>query len=232
MTVLDYYSKLDSRKQWLHITKQWIQGIIGRKIEQYYTPLVMRQLPGKGCKLLLLERNTPGAVSTWRFNCELLQRQYMLITLDNLADLDRYFQRSNRQKKPGNTKREIVNLPISNVSHRIGISLIDPFKNQEWIGVWDLNLIDDWSTYHAEDYKAEQLVLYLGRRLISSYEFMPDFFEQQIIEKRWWQQRIMTLCKADFTKDHDVNLTPLSETKPLSGTKHRSNLIEFRRKVG
>ncbi|OLT60770.1 hypothetical protein [Moorena bouillonii] len=75
-------------------------------------------------------------------------------------------------------------------------------------------------------------MLYLGRRLISSYEFMPDFFEQQITEKQWWQQRIMTLCKADFTKDHDINITALSETKPLSVTKHRSNLIEFRRKVG
>ncbi|MCA1995563.1 MAG: hypothetical protein LDL41_26465, partial [Coleofasciculus sp. S288] len=162
-------------ERWNHIVKEWIDSLLKRSKERLPKSIVLSQWIGKGCILLQLERNTPGAVSTWRFNCEGLHEQSLLLTLDNIADLERHLQRANRQKNPADTTREVVNLPGRTSSHRIAVSLINSLKRTEFIGVWDANFIDQWATTHAEDYKAEQIILYTARRVMSFYEVMPEF---------------------------------------------------------
>jgi hypothetical protein len=194
-------------EQWIQIIKEWSDALLRKKKDRgwYPQPLILSKRAGKGCILLQLQRNTPGAVSTWRFNCELLQERSLLITLDNLADLERHLQRANRQKDPANTARENIDFAGRTVTHRIAVSLIQPLKRAEFIGVWDTNLIDHWATVHAEDYKAERLVVYIALRVLSTYETMPEFFERQIRSQEWWEQRIARLCEGEFSKNHDIH---------------------------
>lgn len=203
-------------EQWTHILKEWIDALIERKKEQAPKPTILRRRPGKGCILLQLERNTPGSVSTWRFNCELLKERSLLLTLDNIVDLERHLKRAERQKNPANTEREIVYSPARVSSHRIGVSLVNPLKRTEFIGVWDANFIDRWATTHAEDYKAEQLIFYTALRVLSSYEIMPEFFEDDISSKQWWEERILHLSKGEFMENHTINLTFRSEINKIS----------------
>ncbi|MGB7441709.1 MAG: hypothetical protein WA919_11620 [Coleofasciculaceae cyanobacterium] len=213
-------------EKWIYILKEWLDFLSRKKKEALLKPTIMSQRPGKGCILLQLERNTPGSVSTWRFNCELLHERSVVLTLDNLADLDRHLQRYNRQRDPFNTRREVVRNPLRDVSHRIGISLVNPLKRAEFIGVWDANFVDQWSTTHAEDYKAERIVLYTALRILSSYEVMADFFEYEIRSKDWWEQRIRRLCEGEFSMYHKVNLTFRPEIELLSEDNPQSNLLE------
>lgn len=212
--------------RWIHILKEWLEFLKGKKKGFVLKPTIMSQRPGKGCILLQLERNTPGAVSTWRFNCELLHEQSIVITLDNLADLDRHLQRYNRQRDPFNTRREVVRNPLRDVSHRIGISLVSPLKRSEFIGVWDANFVDQWSTTHAEDYKAERIILYTALRILSAYEVMADFFEYEIRSKAWWEQRLKRLCEGEFSMYHKVNLTFQPEIELLSEDNNQSDLLD------
>lgn len=193
-------------QHWTQILKEWIDAVLNKKKEQAVKPKILRRRSGKGCIILQLERNTPGAVSTWRFNCELLKEQSLLLTLDNIADLERHFQRAERQKDPANTRRESVYSPNKLSSHRIGVSLVYPLKRTEFIGVWDANLVDHWATTHAEDFKAERLILYMALRIMSSYETMPEFFESEIRSKVWWEQRLTHLGKGEFKESHQLNL--------------------------
>jgi hypothetical protein len=206
-----YTTKKTFLEQWVHIVKEWADSLLGKKKEQLLKPRLLSQRTRKGCILLQLERNTPGSVSTWRFNCELLKEQSLLLTLDNIADLERHLQRAQRQTNPTNTRREIIKPSVRGPSHRIGISLVNPLKRTEFIGVWDANLIDQWSTIYAEDYKAERLMLYTALRVLSSYEILPEFFAEEIRSKDWWEQRIMHLCKGEFQESHKVNLDFRSE---------------------
>ena len=87
-------------EQWTHILKKWIEALLEKKKEQAPKPVMLGRRSGQGCILLQMERNTPGAVSTWRFNCELLKERSLLLTLDNIADLERHLKRTERQKDP------------------------------------------------------------------------------------------------------------------------------------
>ncbi|MGQ4646781.1 hypothetical protein [Lyngbya aestuarii] len=210
-TTIMVRTKYNLLERWNHLIKEWFDLVLRQKKGWLPKQTILNQRPGKGCILLQLERNTPGAISTWRFNCELLREQSLLLTLDNIVDLERHFQRANRQTDPTNTTREVVNLPTRLTSHRIGISLVYPLKRTEFIGVWDINLIDQWATVHAEDYKAEKIILYIALRVLSSYEIIPDFFEQEIRSKHWWEQRLLRLCAGEFAITHKINLLFCSE---------------------
>lgn len=204
-------TKRNFLEQWTHILKEWIEALLEKKKEQAAKPIILRRRSGQGCILLQMERNTPGAVSTWRFNCELLKERSLLLTLDNIVDLERHLKRTERQKDPSNTTREKVYSPTRVSSHRIGVSLVYPLKRPEFIGVWDANLIDHWATTHAEDFKAERLILYTALRVMSSYEIMPEFFDSEIRSKEWWEQRILHLSKGEFQDSHKINLRFRSE---------------------
>ncbi len=211
------YTKQTFLEQWLHILKEWADALLGKKRElSAPKPTILSQRSGKGCILLQMERNTPGAVSTWRFNCELLKERSLLLTLDNIADLERHLQRAERQKDPANTRREIVYSPTRVSSHRIGVSLVYPLKRTEFIGVWDANLVDHWATTHAEDYKAERLMLYAALRVLSSYEVMPEFFQTEIRSKKWWEERFLHLSKGEFQENHKINLILRSEIEKIT----------------
>jgi hypothetical protein len=215
-------TKPNSLKQWIHILKEWIEALIERKKEQAPKPTILHRRPGDGCILLQMERNTPGAVSTWRFNCELLKEQSLLLTLDNLVDLERHLQRAERQKNPSNTTRENVYSSQRKFSHRIGVSLVSPLKRAQFIGVWDANFIDSWSATHAEDFKAERLILYIALRVMSSYEVLPEFFEAEIRSQQWWEQRILYLSKGDFQDNHQLNLVFRSEVNNMTQSQTRN----------
>jgi hypothetical protein len=218
-------------EKWIHIIKEWSESLARKKTEQSPKPTILRQRAGKGCILLQMERNTPGSVSTWRFNCELLKEQSLLLTLDNITDLERHLLRAERQKNPANTRRETVYSPTRASSHRIGISLVNSLKRTEFIGVWDANFIDHWATTHAEDYKAERLLLYTALRVLSSYEVMPEFFENEIRSKEWWEQRILYLSKGEFLDNHKINLLFRSEIKTIAESQTKTPLRASGRSV-
>ena len=210
------YTKQTFLEKWIHILKEWTEALLKKKREPLSPkPKILSQRAGKGCILLQLERNTPGAVSTWRFNCELLKERSLLLTLDNIPDLERHLQRAERQRDPANTRREIVYSPTRVSSHRIGASLVNPLNRTEFIGVWDANFIDYWATTHAEDYKAERLLLYTALRVLSSYETVPEFFESEIRSRQWWEQRISHLSKGEFLDNHKINLIFRSEINEI-----------------
>jgi hypothetical protein len=206
-------------EQWLCILKEWADALLKKKKELSPKPTILCKRSGMGCMLLQLERNTPGAVSTWRFNCEGLKERSLLLTLDNIVDLERHLLRAERQKDPTNTRRESVYSPTRVSSHRIGVTLIYPLKRTEFIGVWDANFVDHWATTHAEDYKAEHLMLYTALRVLSSYEVMPEFFEREIKSKEWWEQRISHISKGEFLENHQINLIYRSEINNIAKSK-------------
>jgi hypothetical protein len=211
------YTKVTFLEQWIHILKEWTEALLRKKREPSSPkPAILSQRPGKGCIMLQLERNTPGAVSTWRFNCELLKERSLLLTLDNIVDLERHLQRAKRQRDPANTNREIVYSPTRVSSHRIGASLVYPLKRTEFVGVWDADLVDHWATTHAEDFKAERLILYTALRVLSSYEIMPEYFENEIRSKGWWEQRLLHLSKGEFMENHKINLIFRSEINDIA----------------
>lgn len=198
--------------RWIYIVKEWID--IFKKEDallkkgRSHGPTILSQRIGKGYKLLRLERHTPGAVCTWRFNCELLQEQSLVLTLDNLSDVERYLKRRARQRDPKNTEREIVTSQMRKASHRIAVSLINSVNRTEFIGVWDANFIDQWSTIHAEDYKAERIILYIVRMMMTYYEVLPDLFANEArVNKNWWEQRIKNICQGEFPETHEIDLT-------------------------
>lgn len=180
--------------KWLDILSSWLDkfGIAKDKPIATRPPVIFK---GKGWMLVEIERHTVGAVQTWRFNCHGFPYA-VVISLDNLLDWDRHCKRIERQLSKGKDREKISR----EKSHRIAIALCNGISQNIFL-IFDAKFIDNWSQQHAEDYKAEQIVQFLGRRLGSEYESNFDNFEFNLFNSQWWEGRLIKISEKFLEKN-------------------------------
>lgn len=203
-------------KKWLGIVREWLELRFGDKQQNYEVQIIGRFREPKS-SLLLLTRNTPGAVSTWQLNWtaslqgDFTRNRSLFITLDNLTDLKRHFKRTERQKNPLDINREFVQRKSNEPSHGLQISFIDTSRRIKTLVAWEFNFIDQWASRFAEDKKAEIITLSIARRtqrfckLSQEPDFDPLFFEEQISKIDWWEEGIRQACEGNFSASHQFN---------------------------
>ena len=207
-------------KRWILIVKDWIDIRFGSK--QPPSIKILGRYKTDQTSLLLLERNTPGAVSTWQFNWvnktsgDFSTSKSILITLDNLTDLERHIRRAERQKNPLDLTRETVHRGINYSSHGIQIAFVSTSRSIKLIAIYQLNLLDRDSLTFPEDKKGEQIVLSLARRIQRFFalsqepDFEPDFFQKQLINPQWWREGLTMACNAWLASDHEPKIQKIN----------------------
>ncbi|MGB7440834.1 MAG: hypothetical protein WA919_07185 [Coleofasciculaceae cyanobacterium] len=192
-------------KKWLNIIISWIDNF-GIAKEQPLTTVPRQVFYGRGWMLVEIERDTIGAVQTWRL-CIHNYPWWIVFSLDNLADFQRHCLRMERQKDPCNCSREIVD--VGEHTHRIAITrckVTTQKSTQKVLVVIDLNLIDPWSRGHAEDFRAENLLRDLCKRTGAQMEG-NELPTEELLSFDWWEDRIIKLSNFYFDSQHNLNIT-------------------------
>lgn len=146
---------------WLEQLRRWIKRLFRGKKPKRSHPTILKRWYGAYCAVLRLERNTPGAVGTYRIIPKSGTPDYLL-TLDYLPEL----QAELVGKFNGTAFRlRPLNHPHNHaLTHRFAVWEVYPNSNTFPIGIWDVDL---------EGYAASTLAMLAPKRAICGVALRP-----------------------------------------------------------
>lgn len=212
---MSHVNLYESFRQWVAGIKRWIAKLLGRKTST--APVILERYFGKSGNLFRLERNTYGAISTWR----VVPRRGthdLLVGLDSFRELKSQLadEPAVRGKKSGaqarkhpltpEAKKLLLWQPNRDRTHLLWIEQISrtPVGGRislKCVGIWAFDLEGFSPAWAGYERYATSIIRTAVKKLVSYDE---DEFEVKAIDPEFWLHLIDASAKAYLGNTHQI----------------------------
>jgi len=170
---------------WLTRLRRWIRKLFRPASKQRTSPTIIKRWYGANCAVLRLERNTQGAVATYRIIPKQSSPDYLL-TLDYLPELQ-----AEMVGEFGGTAFRLRPLPYPHnaaLTHRFAVWEIYPNSSNRAIGVWDVDLQGATGNWSLRELAPKRAILGVALRplQITNSSKTPDMTWLSQVDRLNW----------------------------------------------
>jgi hypothetical protein len=213
--------KQDNLLWWFWWLTRWVRQTLWSKQANRQPLKILERTysPDELTTLLSVERDAPGAIATWYLFHQEHPRNYLLVTLDNLAAV-RLALRKNRPQGSAMSDFELSLMQYDTVirTHRFSIQWIIKLSSSRTvlhvIGTWDADLQGD-----SLDPNANAItILRLIAREVLNLQPIPGVLWRTRMTKFPWPESVQSYACSVLGEKHNCHIKPL----------HLQNLIRIR----